>query len=73
MINFDNLGFLAIIIIALMLGLIVYISYKVFIKKERPKNSYTPYDYIVGQTDKEFHDEETEVEESKDNDKDITT
>lgn len=60
MINFDNLGFLAIIIILLMIGLILYIAYNILIKKKRPKNYYTPYDYIVGQTDKEFHDEDLE-------------
>lgn len=67
MINFENLGFLAIFIIAIIMGLIIYIAYKVFIKKERPKNQYTPYDYIIGQTDKEFHDGELE-EESEDKD-----
>lgn len=66
MINFDNFGFLAIVIIVLMIGLILYIAFKVFVKKKRPKNYYTPYDYIVGQTDKEFHEDKLE-EDSEDN------
>lgn len=62
MIHFENLGYLSIIVMLAMICLIVFIAYKVIIKKERPKNYYTPYDYIVGQTDKEFHDDQLEVE-----------
>lgn len=69
MISFENLGFLAIFIIALMMGLIIYIAYKVFVKKEHPKNYYTPYDFITGQTDKEFHEEESKVEVEEDEEK----
>lgn len=65
MINFENLGFLAIFIMLLIIGLILYIAYKVFIKKERPKNYYRPYDYITGQTDKEFDDSVVEEEKEE--------
>ncbi|UOQ92543.1 DUF3951 domain-containing protein [Halobacillus shinanisalinarum] len=46
--------------------LITIVAYKIFIKKERVDNSYTPFDYITGQTDTEFHEEEIIVED-KDN------
>lgn len=70
MINFEALGNLSIIVTLAMMGLIVYIAYKVIVKKQRPKNYYTPYDYIVGQTDQEFHDDQLEIEtENRDKDK----
>lgn len=68
MINFENLGNLSIVISLAMIGLVIYIAYKVIFKKQRPKNYYTPFDYIAGQTDKEFHDEQLEVETEDAND-----
>ncbi|UOR13400.1 DUF3951 domain-containing protein [Halobacillus amylolyticus] len=48
--------------------LITIVAYKIFIKKERVDSSYTPFDYITGQTDKEFHEEEEIIIEEKDKD-----
>lgn len=42
------------IVLFVLIGIVLY---KVLIKKERPTSSYTPFDYITGQTDKEFHHE----------------
>lgn len=41
----------------LMIGLILLIAYRVFIKKQRPKNYYTPFDYITDQSDREFQED----------------
>lgn len=54
----------AIFILVIVL-LILFIAFKIFIKKERPDNSYTPFDYITGQTGEEFHEEQEEREEDK--------
>lgn len=70
MINFENLGFLAIVVMLLIIGLIGYIAFNIFVKKKRPKNYYTPYDYIIGQTDKEFHNDQLEEKEPKDDKED---
>lgn len=55
-----NIIFLLLIII-----LIFIVAYKILIKKEKPKNYYTPFDYIAGQTDKEFHINEEEEARDK--------
>jgi len=34
---------------------VIYVAYKILVKKERPHNFYTPFDYITGQSDQEFH------------------
>ncbi|WP_079526526.1 DUF3951 domain-containing protein [Halobacillus hunanensis] len=50
--------------------LIIIVALKIFIKKKPVDSSYTPFDYITGQTDKEFHEnEEITVEENEDNDR----
>lgn len=43
-----------IIVLLLIIGLVIWIAYKIFIKKDRPENFYTPFDYITGQSDEEF-------------------
>ncbi|GAA0361206.1 DUF3951 domain-containing protein [Bacillus horti] len=45
--------------------LIGYIVVKMFIKKQVPVSSYTPFDRIMGQTSVEFH-EHKEVKEEED-------
>ncbi|WP_176140645.1 DUF3951 domain-containing protein [Halobacillus salinus] len=42
-----------------MLGLMLLVAYKVWIKKQPidTLNSYTPFDYITGHSDREFHDD----------------
>lgn len=42
--------------------LVCIIAYKIFFKKERPNNDYTPFDYITGQSEDEFHEEQKEKE-----------
>lgn len=69
MIIFESIGYVSIVVALAIIGLVAYVGYKVIIKKQRPKNYYTPYDYITGQTDKEFHDEKLEVETEDDHDK----
>ncbi|MFD2925087.1 DUF3951 domain-containing protein [Halobacillus naozhouensis] len=46
--------------------LIIIVAYKIFIKKDPVNSSYTPFDYITGQTDKEFHQNEEMIVEEKD-------
>lgn len=51
---------------ALFFILIIIVILRVLLKKKRSGSdvSYTPFDYITGQTDKAFH--ESEAEEEKD-------
>jgi len=37
-----------------------FVLYRIFAGKGAPDNSYTPFDYITGQTDTEFHEKEKE-------------
>ncbi|WP_258871390.1 DUF3951 domain-containing protein [Halobacillus trueperi] len=37
-----------------------------FVKKQYPDNSYTPFDYVSGQTETPFHEEEKEEQEEND-------
>ncbi|AQR76986.1 hypothetical protein BXP28_06030 [Paenibacillus larvae subsp. larvae] len=43
--------------------LIAVITFKIIKNKELPSNSYTPFDYITGQSNVEFHEEKEEKEE----------
>jgi Protein of unknown function (DUF3951) len=54
--------------------LIAVITFKIIKNKELPSNSYTPFDYITGQSNVEFHEEKEEKEEdnAKGDDKDKT-
>ncbi|HLQ73180.1 MAG TPA: DUF3951 domain-containing protein [Bacillota bacterium] len=47
----------------LIIILICIVVYKVLSGKGVPDNSYTPFDYITGQSDTEFHEEDTEEKE----------
>lgn len=49
----------------LFLAVILFVLFRVLLKKNRsgPGESYTPFDYITGQTDKEFHEELEEEED----------
>ncbi|MFD1019876.1 DUF3951 domain-containing protein [Thalassobacillus hwangdonensis] len=49
--------------------LVLVVAFKIFVKKERPTNYYTPFDHIAGQTNKEFHEESEVVEEEEDDEK----
>src|SRR5699024_4944748 len=69
MIIFESIGYVSIVVALAIIGLVAYVGYNVIIKKQRPNNYYTPYDYITCQTDKEFHDEKLEVETEDDHDK----
>ncbi|MGN9863930.1 DUF3951 domain-containing protein [Bacillus swezeyi] len=42
-------------------------AYNIFIRKKTIQNHYTPFDYIAGQTSKEFYEEKKE-EEARDDD-----
>lgn len=52
--------------------LVGIIAYKVFVKKKPidTRDSYTPFDYITGQTSQEFQEEEIQEEEASGDDKD---
>lgn len=41
------------LLIALLIGIVMY---KLFIKKRSVVTAYTPFDYIAGQSDVEFHE-----------------
>lgn len=58
----ELLPYSSVVFIIVMVTLICIIAYKVFIKKEKPNNYYTPFDYIAGQTEDEFHEEQGEKE-----------
>lgn len=45
--------------------LLGYIMAKIIIKRRVPENNYTPFDYIMGQGQVEFH-EQKEVKEEED-------
>ncbi|MFZ0368182.1 MAG: DUF3951 domain-containing protein [Halobacillus sp.] len=47
--------------------LIILVAYKLFVKKESidTTHSYTPFDYITGQTSQEFHEEEDFLQEEE--------
>ncbi|KGX92534.1 hypothetical protein N781_14425 [Pontibacillus halophilus JSM 076056 = DSM 19796] len=55
-----------IVILFTVVLLILVVAFKIFFKKERPSNFYTPFDYITGQTDQEFHEEQEEWETEED-------
>lgn len=62
---FIRMDIIVTVVLFILIGIVLY---KVLIKKERPTSSYTPFDYITGQTDKEFHhelDEEREEHNKK--------
>ncbi|ASK60958.1 DUF3951 domain-containing protein [Virgibacillus phasianinus] len=50
------------IFIFVMVVLVCIIAFKIFVKKERPDNSYTPFDHIAGQAEDEFHEKQEEKE-----------
>jgi hypothetical protein len=50
----------------LIIILIALIAVKIMTKKELPSSNYTPFDYITGQTNIEFHEEKEETEEEND-------
>lgn len=55
------MGFLispGIIVLVALVILILIVVFKVLFKKKRPDVFYTPFDYITGQTDEEFYEEE---------------
>lgn len=58
----ELLPYSSVVFILVMVALVCIIAYKVFIKKERPNNYYTPFDYAAGQTEDEFHEEQKEKE-----------
>lgn len=41
---------------------VIFVLYRILSGKGTPDNSYTPFDYITGQTDTEFHENERESE-----------
>ncbi|ELK48530.1 DUF3951 domain-containing protein [Halobacillus sp. BAB-2008] len=52
-------------------SLLIFVAYKLFIKKETIHNYYTPFDHITGQVVYEFQEEnleDEEVEESEQGD-----
>lgn len=61
----DNVLSIDIIISLIIISLIVFVMFRVLIKKKRPHNMYTPFDYITGQSDKEFHEALDEQEEKE--------
>lgn len=50
----------------LMIILIALIVVKMITKNELPSSNYTPFDYITGQTNIEFHEEKEEKVEEDD-------
>ncbi|WP_394217767.1 DUF3951 domain-containing protein [Halobacillus trueperi] len=50
----------------LVVSVVMLTSYRMFVKKQYPDNSYTPFDYVSGQTETPFHEEEREEEEEND-------
>ncbi|WNS78212.1 DUF3951 domain-containing protein [Domibacillus sp. DTU_2020_1001157_1_SI_ALB_TIR_016] len=56
-----NVAFYAPIIFTLLIvALVITVVFKMIWKKELPSHTYTPFDYIAGQTIEEFHDEKEE-------------
>ncbi|ASB87475.1 DUF3951 domain-containing protein [Bacillus sonorensis] len=47
---------------------ILIAAYHMFIRKKTVQNHYTPFDYIAGQTSKEFHEEKKEQDGREDDD-----
>jgi hypothetical protein len=47
----------------LILASLAIAGYKAFVRKQSISHSYTPFDYIAGQTNVEFHEEKEEQEE----------
>lgn len=57
-----------IVVVTILFVLICILLYKVLCRKGRPTSFYRPFDYITGQTEQEFHDEEEIVDQNKDDD-----
>lgn len=56
-----------IIVLIILITLILVVVFKMFVKKKKPTQiSYTPFDYITGQSDEEFHEEEQVVTDKDD-------
>lgn len=54
-------------VLLLIVVLVFIVGYKVLIKRDKPTSTYTPFDYIMGQTSEEFLDEtEKETDYNKD-------
>ncbi|CAM5784995.1 DUF3951 domain-containing protein [Brevibacillus borstelensis] len=47
----------------LILASLAIAGYKAFVRKQSITHNYTPFDYIAGQTNVEFHEEKEEKEE----------
>ncbi|MEJ8543978.1 DUF3951 domain-containing protein [Brevibacillus borstelensis] len=47
----------------LILASLGIVGYKAFVRKQSITHSYTPFDYMAGQTNVEFHEEKEEKEE----------
>lgn len=66
----ELLPYSSLVFIIVVVVLVCIIAYKIFIKKERPNNDYTPFDYIAGQSEDEFHmEQEQEERETEDKEK----
>ncbi|MEC3885305.1 DUF3951 domain-containing protein [Halobacillus sp. HZG1] len=50
----------------LIVAVVLRTGYRMFVKKQYPDNSYTPFDYVSGQTETPFHEEDREEEEEND-------
>lgn len=50
----------------LIVAVVLRTAYRMFVKKQYPDNSYTPFDYVSGQTETPFHEEDREEEEEND-------
>ncbi|MCA0971897.1 DUF3951 domain-containing protein [Halobacillus litoralis] len=57
------------------LTIMIFVAYKLFIKKESidTSSAYTPFDYIAGQSNREFHTMEDWVQEEKEGGDDAST
>ncbi|WP_406944355.1 DUF3951 domain-containing protein [Halobacillus sp. SY10] len=50
----------------LIIFVVLRTAYRMFVKKQYPDNSYTPFDYVSGQTETPFHEEDKEEQEEND-------
>lgn len=60
--------FLSLLFPLTVVSVILIAAYNMFIRKKTVQNHYTPFDYIAGQTSKEFHAEKKEQDGREDDD-----
>ena len=58
-----------VVVILLLFCSFCLVIYKHMTSKDKPDNSYTPFDYITGQSETEFHQEEEQEEDEEDDDR----